>query len=303
MRQLRIPHLIATLLLTFFVVSVPVQASDLKQHLRDQYRGKSLLLRGFYTGNKLQYDATGAPVGGAMAGDWTTDGVVFLNDVHVSGSRLIIKARRLVVSSSHRTLLAGPPKNQKETSLLRIEAELGSRNPSPEQADAAMSMIFLTQHDDFAVLVPDYWKPCVRSALIGKDPDCHFSPEFLAIPGAASSDRNTSPSKSASAAPSTRLTGPLFHIGGGVSPPRQTYSPEPSFSEPARKAKYQGTVVITLIVNEEGLPTNIHITAPLGYGLDDKAVQAVQTWKFKPAQKDGRPVATQIAVEVDFHLY
>ena len=58
-----------------------------------------------------------------------------------------------------------------------------------------------------------------------------------------------------------------------------------------------------LIVDKEGHPHNIHILSPLGAGLDAKAVQAVATWKFQPAEKDGEPVAVQIAVEVDFHLY
>ncbi len=236
-------------------------------------------------------------------GDWTTAGVVFLNDIHISGSRLTIKARRLVVSSSHRTLLADTPKNQKKTSPLKIEAELGLRNPSPDQADAAMSKIFLAQQDSFAALVPDYWKPCVRSALIGKDPYCHFSPEFLTIPGTSSSHESASPSTAAPGAPLNLSSGPLSRVGRGVSPPHQIFAPEPQFSEPARKAKYQGTAVLGLVVSEEGLPTNVHITAPLGYGLDEKAVQAVQTWKFKPAQKDGQPVRVEIAVEIDFHLY
>jgi TonB family protein len=292
---------IAIVFAAFFFVSASTRADDVQQHLRDQYQGKTLLLRGFYTGDKLHYDPAGALVGSATPGNWTTDGVVFLNDIHISGSRLTIKARRLVVSSSHRTLLADTPKNQKKTSPLKIEAELGLRNPSPDQADAAMSKIFLAQQDDFVALVPDYWKPCVRSALIGKDPYCHFSPEFLLIPGTQSSDSNTS--TAAATPPPLLLTGPLSRVGHGVSPPHQIFAPEPQFSEPARKAKYQGTVVLGLVVNEDGLPTNVHITAPLGYGLDEKAVQAVQTWKFKPAQKDGQPVRVEIAVEIDFHLY
>jgi protein TonB len=58
-----------------------------------------------------------------------------------------------------------------------------------------------------------------------------------------------------------------------------------------------------LIVDEEGVPKNIQISSPLGAGLDARAVQAVKTWIFEPAQKDGQPVAVKIAVEVAFHLY
>lgn len=294
---------IAIVLAAFLVISVSAQADDLQKHLRNQYQGKTLLLRGFYRGDKLHYDSTTAVVGGAIPGDWTTDGVVLLNDIHVSGSRLTIKACRLVVLESDGMLLADVPKSRKKLPILKIEADLGERNPAPERADAAISKIFLAPQDDLGALVPDYWRPCVRSALIGKDPYCRFSPEFLSIPGTQSAERNSSHSIAGTVAPPTLSACPLFRIGQGVSPPRQSFSQDPSFSEPARMAKYQGTVILGLIVTEEGLPTNVHITNPLGYGLDEKAVQAVQTWKFRPALKDGQPVRVEIAVEVSFHLY
>ncbi|MGO9087026.1 MAG: energy transducer TonB [Terriglobales bacterium] len=280
-------------------------ANELEQRLRDGYQGKTLLLRGFYTGDKLQFDATGAPVGGPTPGDWTTDGVVRLTQINASGNRLTIKARRLLVSSSQGTLrfLAEDPKKEKKSPLLKIEADLDSSNPSPEQAAAAMSRIFLTAQDDFADQVPDYWKPCVRSALRGKDAHCSFSVEFLSIPGATSSVGNALPSAATgTVAPASNDT--PFKVGHGVSPPRAILPQhEPAFSEPARKAKYQGVVTLGLVVNQEGLPTKIHIVNPLGCGLDAKAVEAVETWRFDPAKKDGQPVAASIMVEVDFHLY
>lgn len=97
--------------------------------------------------------------------------------------------------------------------------------------------------------------------------------------------------------------GGIFHVGGGVSPPRQIYAPEPEFSEEARKAKYQGVCTLGLIVGTDGRPSNIRVLNSLGMGLDEKAIEAVKNWKFEPAMKDGHPVRVEIAVEVDFHLY
>jgi periplasmic protein TonB len=97
--------------------------------------------------------------------------------------------------------------------------------------------------------------------------------------------------------------GGIFHVGGGVSPPRAIYQPEPEFSEEARKAKYQGVCTLGLIVGTDGRPTNIRVLNSLGMGLDEKAIEAVKNWKFEPAMKDGHPVRVEIAVEVDFHLY
>ena len=78
--------------------------------------------------------------------------------------------------------------------------------------------------------------------------------------------------------------------------------PEPQFSEEARKAKWQGAVMLSLVVDEHGKPTAIHVIRPLGLGLDEKAIEAVQKWTFKPGMKDGKPVAVQAQIEVTFRL-
>ena len=84
---------------------------------------------------------------------------------------------------------------------------------------------------------------------------------------------------------------------------RERFTPDPEYSEEARKAKYQGTCVLWLIVGPDGRPRDIHVARSLGLGLDEKAIEAVKQWKFEPAMKDGKPVAVQINVEVGFRLY
>jgi TonB family protein len=95
----------------------------------------------------------------------------------------------------------------------------------------------------------------------------------------------------------------IYHVGGGVSAPRAIYTPEPEFSEEARKAKYQGVVVLTIIVGTDGRVHNPRVLRSLGMGLDEKAVEGVKTWKFDPSKKDGRPVAVEMNIEVAFNLY
>ncbi len=99
------------------------------------------------------------------------------------------------------------------------------------------------------------------------------------------------------------IGGGLYRVGGGVSAPRPLYDPEPEYSEEARKAKYQGTVVVRCVVGPDGRVRDIQIPRTLGMGLDEKVIQTVKTWKFEPAKKDGQAVAVMIAVEVNFHLY
>ncbi|MGH9508516.1 MAG: energy transducer TonB [Terriglobales bacterium] len=97
--------------------------------------------------------------------------------------------------------------------------------------------------------------------------------------------------------------GGVFQIGGGVSAPRPLFTPDPEYSEEARRAKHQGTVVLWLVVGPDGRPRDLRVLRSLGLGLDEKAMEAVRQWKFEPARKNGTPVAVRINVEVDFKLY
>jgi TonB family protein len=96
--------------------------------------------------------------------------------------------------------------------------------------------------------------------------------------------------------------GGVYRIGGGVSAPQLVFKVEPEYSEEARKAKFQGTVVLYVVVDEKGLPRDLKVVRPLGLGLDQKAIEAVQKWRFKPGQKDGHPVAVSAQIEVNFRL-
>jgi len=92
-------------------------------------------------------------------------------------------------------------------------------------------------------------------------------------------------------------------VGSGIAPPRPTYSPDPEYSEAARKMKYQSRVRIAGTVGPEGTFTDLCVLVPAGGGLDEKAMAAVKTWRFEPAALEGGPVAVRINVEVDFKLY
>ncbi len=98
--------------------------------------------------------------------------------------------------------------------------------------------------------------------------------------------------------------GGAFRPGtGGVGYPSCLYCPEPQYSEDARKAKFQGIVVLQVIIQPDGHATNIQVVKGAGLGLDEKAIEAVRTWRFKPAVgPNGTPVATITPIEVNFRL-
>jgi protein TonB len=97
--------------------------------------------------------------------------------------------------------------------------------------------------------------------------------------------------------------GGVKRIGGGVSAPVVIYQVDPEFSEEARKAKFMGVVTVNLIVDEHGMPKNVHVLRGVGMGLDEKAKEAVQQYKFKPAMEGGKPVAVELNIEVNFQIF
>jgi len=99
------------------------------------------------------------------------------------------------------------------------------------------------------------------------------------------------------------MGGGVFKVGGGISAPQPVSTPDPDYTEEARRAKTQGTCTLWLIVDSAGHPRDIRVVHGLGYGLDAKAMEAVQQWRFDPALKDGKPVSVQINIEVEFKLF
>ncbi len=92
-------------------------------------------------------------------------------------------------------------------------------------------------------------------------------------------------------------------VGGGVSAPVLVYQVEPTFSEEARKAKVAGNVLVNIWVDEKGNPTHVRVLRGVGMGLDEKAVEAVKQYRFKPAMEGGKPVTVEMNVEVGFQIF
>jgi periplasmic protein TonB len=98
------------------------------------------------------------------------------------------------------------------------------------------------------------------------------------------------------------IGGGIYRAGNGVSKPELIHKVEPEYSEEARKAKFQGVVVLYIVVDQNGNAVNPKVMKGLGLGLDEKALEAVRQWKFKPGYKDGKPVSVAATVEVNFRL-
>ncbi len=94
----------------------------------------------------------------------------------------------------------------------------------------------------------------------------------------------------------------VYRVGNGVSAPVLVQKREPEYSEEARRSRYQGTVQLYVEIDPTGKPTNIRVLRPLGMGLNEKAIEAVKEWTFKPGAKDGNPVTVAANIEINFRL-
>jgi len=281
--------------------------SDLAQSLDQRYKDKTFILRGFYSGHNLKYDARGNALNPDPPDDWTVAGVVHVERIQVTGGRIKIEARRMhvgwpdgVFQEMHDQTGPYAP-SEKTDRALKIEAELGATNPAA--VDSVLAKIFLTSGDRFADLVPDYWKPCILAGL-GRSEDrqwvgCRFSPEFSALPGVASADAQGQNSTSENRPPRSAT----FRMRKGAAPPKVISQTNPQFSQAARRAKYQGTTFLSVVVDKTGDVRDVQIEKPLGMGLDRKAVETVLSWHFSPAINDGVPADTTVNLEIDFRLY
>ncbi len=138
------------------------------------------------------------------------------------------------------------------------------------------------------------------SAEVRKQEPSQGPPQTVSPPETAVLDNRTPDIEPAGG---RRAGGRVYLVGGDVLAPKVLYDPDPDYSEEARRAKYQGPVDLRLIVESSGAPSNIRVVRGLTGDLDRNAVEAVRRWKFRPALKDGKPVAVQINVTVNYRLY
>jgi TonB family protein len=144
------------------------------------------------------------------------------------------------------------------------------------------------------VRLPQYPEPMERTV------DFALTKLTLTPPLAGSEFLFVSPEGVAMATPQP-AQGP-YRIGDGVSPPRVVSKSEPEYTEGARRARLEGTVVLSLVVGEDGAPNRLAAIKSVGFGLDEKAIEAVRKWQFAPGQKDGKPVPVLATIQVNFHL-
>ena len=250
--------------------------ADLQTHLVHQ----RLYLRGRWSDDKLKFDASGHLIGSSNLLPFTLSGVD-LDSAKIGPEGLALKGHRIGLVF-HGDTIAGVP----ELESIHIVIQ-----PTPNgDYHAALDSIFTADLATFVPTLPTYWQ--------------QYGKEHL-LHAAATSTKGISPTSTQSGSGDVHSTNeiPVRHIGPGIRPPRVLKAPDPSFTLQARNRAINGDVLVYLVVDTQGKPTNVRILKPLGFGLDELAVDAVSQYKFEPAERNGVPVPAEMKVEVNFQSY
>jgi len=249
--------------LFFFNLAI-AHADSVKDALDQKYKKHVLAVRIPFTGSTEKFDSSGQPVKVPNKGQWVTYGGIYIEKINIAKDTLRLEGPRVAVTGQTKD---GKPVLLKLEKSLKFEIHLDQPLQSMEDVQAMLEHIF-------------YLDPA--------EAEQHIKPEIRRYDSVAKGSIHKVDKDG---------------VKDGVKPPKPTYTPEPEFSEEARRAKFQGVVILSIIVDEAGNVSQVRLERPLGKGLDDNAMQRVRTWRFDPARLEGQPVAVEMKIEVAFNLY
>jgi TonB family protein len=230
--------------------------------------GRALFLRGFYAADELTFDATGKIVGTPKTTDWTLAAMDVQKAERKAPGRIELEGVRVAIrfNADQRIFERHPQKDEK---LQVAVADTGD----PRAFDAALKAIFSTGIDPaLQASMPDFWRhyftpalPWPQDALVGKP----------VVPAGTA-------------------------LLAGWSPASAEKKVEPKYTAQAQHDHVAGSLQLRLIVDEEGQPKRVAVLLPLGYGLDERTVEAVRQWRFRPALRDSKPTPAGVVVNQGF---
>jgi len=251
-------------------------APEIKARLKD----KPLYLRGCWRDTHLSFDAEGKLVGQSLPVSFTLSGFKF-RSAHLKKDKLQVEGTRIGVE-----FIKEKPQRVSLGQTIKIDIAL----PANGDFAPALDAIFADGLAELAPVLPPYWQRWAKSKLLPPDPGDAAKAQ---TPAPARVSQNNLPT--GDAAPG--------RVGGSIQAPRLNAHREAEFDEAARQLKYGGVTLIGLIIEANGMPTHLSVIRPLGVGLDEQALAAVQSYRFSPAMEHGSPVRVEVNIEVSFQIF
>jgi len=276
--------------------------TEIQGHLENDYLGNYFVIRCLCSGDDLGYDMAGHVIKGDQTPEsWTVAEVQITKlDLHeknleIRGQRaaLVYDAATKRFQRERRLKLRA---NERGTDLQKVRIVIqAGKEASEEDWRNTLAAVF-TSEDQVSYLdgVPEFWRIYLQSQDSPLPQTQHPRADDSSISSGSTTGGNND---------RDQLTAPPLKVGAGVSAPKPLFTPDPAYANAARASKVRGTVVLWMVVDAEGIPRKIRLVSPLGFGLDEMAVHAVERWRFKPAERDGVPVAVQMNVQASFRMY
>jgi TonB family protein len=252
-------------------------ADSLKDALNDKYKNQILALRSPLTKGDQKFDSAGHSLSIAKSSGWLLYGGISVKRIDLSSDTLRVEGDG---ATSYLEKRIGKVIVMPFGKARHIEIHLDQPLNSVDEADAIMGRIF----------------------FLGPDAVDHIRPEFRRA-NDNTPDSEISKVSQREFRPASANTVGSNDNNDKVLPPRPTYTPEPEYSAQASHAKYQGTVVLGIVIDKAGKISRIRLDRPLGMGLDENAMETVKQWRFSPAMRNGEPVAVAMSIEVSFNLH
>jgi TonB family protein len=235
--------------------------ATLEETLNRKYSGTLYWVRDFRAGFRLRYAADGTYRSGGSSGVFGADGSLQVESVRVRPTLIEVRGRRAFLRFDAKT-------NRLEPVVTDDEIRLEFIRESGIAIERGIDAVLLTREQVSSVL-PPYWERFVLGK--GGRPQIVDPQTGAAIPSAEP----------------------------GMTP-RILKRAAPRYPEEARKRGFGGVAVLRVAVDERGKGTVVDIATPLGFGLDQAAINVIDQWEFEPAQRDGKPVKVYLRVRFDF---
>jgi TonB family protein len=307
-------HLVTVAMCAFFCwASVTCLAASfdgkaLEPDLQARYKDKVVMLRNFYCGENLRFDAQGNLMSGGPAGSWTVCRDIRIKDVKIKNGKVTLKGQRIYLSYDYKehhfrdaAEVWKQRKHEYKGDKVSIDMEL-QPNADETTVQDGINKLFYSSEEDFSKTMPRLWRGCLVQDLNQQaKPVSKIEPAHDSSGASMQGDHGNQPAQNSQ--PGAGDSNAILHVGKGVTAPQPLFAPDPDYSDVARSAKFQGNVVMNAIVGPDGRIHSLALVRCAGLGLDERAVEKILSWKFKPATKDGKPVAVEVSVEVSFHLY
>jgi TonB family protein len=301
-----------SILLLCLLANIASASTREAENALKEFEGKVLILRHPLRDDSLRYDAEGKVLKGGPEESWTTHGALLIDRVELTPEKINIAGRRIFILFGKNGLVLLEFKRLKGrgnpplSPSIKTEISLGQPVNSAEQARAVLSRVFALNTAGLFDSLPDFWRRFLAGHLrydssLKQDKEFYWNDRL---------EKRLIPVQSVE--PTTKsvpsdegIEKPVFHMGKDdqVKAPEAKFTPAPAYSGIAQYEKYQGIVVLNVVVASDGSVHNLRLLRPLGMGLDEIARDTVQTWRFRPATHNKETVAVEMNIEVAFDFY